>query len=250
MVAEAVDPMKDEMVGVKQDMASISTRLKKLEEGPGGVAADQTSTNRIKVMEKEISEFKASPVQSKDNATAVVGGLRGATSSDTAKSWLPESMTKSNIEGILDVYDKCKDEEFNGMLFVKFSTSEKRDNAINSFNAARITFSDAKTYMNEDRPVSQRTKFSFLLNTKKLLVGWKFENVQFDDLTGVLSIAGTHMLMATVEGTVFKLTWLDDEWKEWKQFTDDKQFTALVKTAEGKLEKASQNKGKGKAKSA
>ena len=45
-------------------------------------------------------------------------------------------MSRSNIEGILDIYNKCKHDEFNGMVFIKFKSPEKREEAM---EAAPIT---------------------------------------------------------------------------------------------------------------
>jgi hypothetical protein len=252
-VAEAVDPLKDEIAGVKQDMVGIKTRLAKLEESPGGDGkVGQSLTNRISVMEKEISELRALPVQSKDQSTAVVGGLQNASSADAAKAWLREAMNNINTDGVIDVYDKCKGREFNGMVFVKFGSVEKRDAAITVFNASKTSFADAPSYMNRDLPIQHRAKFSYLLGLKKLLMQWEFGNCRFDDDTGILSVGGLPVLQAAVEGFTFKLEWLDEGWGKWEELTKDPKFMDLAKTAEDKLTKASQssNKGKGKAKSA
>ena len=154
-------------------------------------------------------------------------------------------MTKTNIEGVIDVYDKCKSGNFNGMVFIKFASTEKREVAMQQFNAGRNSFAESRTFMNKDLPVEQRVKFSFLLNCKKLLTEWKFENVSFDDETGTLSVAGLPVLRVATDGFALKLTWLSDEWAQWKLLTEDPKFNELIKVCEGKLEKASASKGKG-----
>ena len=103
--------------------------------------------------------------------------------------------------------------------------------------------------MNKDLPAKQRTMFNFLLNLKKLLVVWKFENVSFDDRTGILTIAGVDILQAEVDTFDFKLNWLDQAWKQWEDLTQDPKFLELIKIAEDRLAKAkvfANQKGKGK----
>ena len=96
--------------------------------------------------------------------------------------------------------------------------------------------------MNKDRPVQQRTKFSFLLNLKKLLQGWSLENVRFDEDADFLSIAGDDIVKVEVVGFELKLNWLDDKWKQWAELTEDPKFEELIKTHEGS---AFHDEGKG-----
>ena len=60
------------------------------------------------------------------------------------------------------------------------------------------------------------------------------------------------MLQVTIEGVTLKLSWLSEQWRQWKELTADSKFMELIKTAQAKLVKAAaySNKGKGKAKSA
>jgi hypothetical protein len=134
------------------------------------------------------------------------------------------------------------------MLFVKFISSDKRDIGITMFNAVKKSFSYVESYMSIDLPLHQRTVFSFLLNFKRLLASWEFERVNFDDASGILSIAGDPILKVTTAGFTLKLDWLDEGWGKWEQLTTDTKFTALIKIAEDKLAKASQNSAKGKGK--
>ena len=233
---------------LQEDLSQVKLRIDNVEKrGP-----DESLANRVKLIEKELSDLKVTPLQgSRDQLTAVVGGLRSASSADAAKSWLREAMRKANID-FIDVYDKCKDREFNGMLFVKFGSAEKRDAAIKTFNETKNAFADDRSFMNRDKPIQQRTKFTFLLNFKRMLtsVEWKFQNVSFDEDESEISVAGVPVLRVAVDGVAFKLVWIDRTWEQWDDLTNDPKFKDLVKAAEDKLAKASQSKGKGKAVSA
>ena len=62
----------------------------------------------------------------------------------------------------------------------------------------------------------------------------------------------TTKLQATVEGSTFNLAWIDNEWGQWKELTEDAKFNELKAAADAKLKKAAESsqKGKGKASSA
>ena len=243
LISEAVDPLKSEFHSLKE-------RVIKMESCPGSTQAadgalaqgvqqiEKALERRVKDMEKAIAELKVTPVfGAKDHSTAKVGGL---------SAWIEETMKKANIEGVISIYDKCKKEAFDGMVFIKFGTTEKRDAAIKTFNEKKHAFAEARTFMNIDLPLLQRTRFSFLLKLKRLLIEWKFENVSFDDAFNVSTVAGDPVLQVEVEGDEFKPKWLNKKWEQSGELTNDPSFKKLVKTAEDKLAAASQSKGKGK----
>ena len=240
MIAEAVDPLKDEF-------ASFKARVTILEQQPR-TASDKELARKVGDIEAQLAGLKLQAAHV-GGTVAVVGGLQSASSAEVAKQWLRGEMAKVSIDGVVDVYDKCKGQDFNGMLFVKSGSNGKRETAISLFNSVRKSFADAPSYMNKDLPLQQRAKFSFLLNFKKLLAVWKFENISFDDASGVLKVAGKPVLEATIDDFTLKLTWLDAGWGEWDELTKDPKLIQLHTTAEDKLKKASesQNKGKGKA---
>ena len=248
-ISEAVDPMKNEIADIKQNMTSMETRLAEFEKNPpiGGDEAAKKMTKKIDDIEKRLHGLKIAPAPGiQDQPTALVG-LQGATSADEGKTWVKDNMDKAGIDGITQVYDKCKGEKFNGMVFVKFSSIEKRDAAITIFNGTKCAFNETRTFMNRDLAIQHRAKFSLLLNFKRLLIKWEFEKINFDDDEGILTVAGLPVLKAVVDVVTFKITWLDTKWAQWTELTSDPQFKELIKTAEAKLSKASKTKGKGKA---
>ena len=188
----------------------------------------------------------------KDKATAIVGGLSDASSADSAKVWLKEALRKADIDGVTEIYDKCQDRAFNGMLFVKFSSSEARNVGIGRFKSSKSQLSEKRSYMNRDRPIQERAKFSFLLNLKRLLMEWGSLDVRFDEISRTRTIERTEILQVATEGSVFKLLWLSDEFSEWGLLMGDPKFKELVQTAKDKLANAGESldKDEGKGKSA
>lgn len=244
-VESDIGEVKHAAKSFKEDLDHVKVRLSHVEER----GVDEAIMHRIDGIEKQISNLKILPVPDKnDLSTAVVGGLEGASSADAAMSWLKEAMSKTRIDGVVDVYHKCKDGDFNGMIFVKFSSAEQRKAAMIIFNDTKSAFMDNRTYMNKDLPVQQRAKFSFLHNLKKLLAAWGFENIKFDDTSWILSVGGIPVIQARTDEFTFKPKWLVDTWGQWEELTKDPKFMELVKAAEAKLKKASQSGTKGKGK--
>ena len=239
LICEAVDPLKAEM-------HSLQTRVTNLEKNPIQSKGDQDLRSKVEGIETQLADMKLTTT-AKDLSTALVG-VHGASSAEAAKALVSDTMGKAGIDGIADVYDKCKGDPFNGMVFVKFSSTEKRDAAIKTFNDTRSSFSDSRAYMNRDLPIKQRISFSFLLDLKKLLVEWKLEKVSFDDGSGIMSVGGLPVLRVVVVGSSFQLIWIEKGWGEWEELTNDPKLKGLVAAAEGKLTKAAQNSVKGKGK--
>ena len=75
---------------------------------------------------------------------------------------------------ITKVEDKGAD-NFNGMVFIKFASPEKREVAMKQFNDSKNVFGEARNFMNKVSPVQHRPTFIFLLNFKKLLAERPFE---------------------------------------------------------------------------
>ena len=217
------------------------------------MAGDPVMAKRIDDLERLVGGLSLSAnSDGKDNATGVVGGLQDAASEETAKDWLNEVLQKASIDGILDVYSKSKaTDKFNGMLFIKFASSQKRDVAIRTFNSLRTKFTDKNTFMNPERPFQQRVMNSFLLNLKRTMVdewGYNASCLQVDTSTQTLSVQGKEILKTHVNEFKMKIDWVQPAWGEWKEFVEDANFKELLKVAENKLTTTSKSMDKGKGK--
>ena len=83
---------------------------------------------RLREIEARIANMHIGPV-SGTNATAVIGGLQDASSASVAMEWVQQALQKAGIDGYSEIYNKCGDRLFNGMVFVKFESVHKRDRA-------------------------------------------------------------------------------------------------------------------------
>ena len=97
---------------------------------------------------------------------------------------------------------------------------------------------DKQSFLNPDLPLDTRTKISFLFGLKRMLVGWGISktSIQFNDETFELSIGGPPALKVNTDNSEFQIEWLSKEWEEWKEFTEDPDYKALVKVAEDRME--------------
>ena len=162
--------------------------------------------------------------------------------------WVREALQKLAISAVLEVYHKCGDREFKGMVFVKFESAEARAKGITSFNASRSAFSDEKKFMNPDLPAEERVPRSFLFGFKRLLVAWELRksSVHIADDEPVLSVEGHPVFRAIIDNGSLKLDWLSEKWSQWKDLVDDPKFKELHQNAQDRLAKSKQGKSKGK----
>ena len=128
-----------------------------------------------------------------------------------------ETVTTQGAEGVLEVYHETVGaEKFNGMVFVKISSMEKREHALNIFNVATAGMFDRVVYTNPNLPLRQRISKSFLTGLKRLFVSerWGYQKscIQFDEETGAFSVGGTPILKATACEFRLKLQWFDPFW--------------------------------------
>jgi hypothetical protein len=91
---------------------------------------------------------------------------------------------------------------------------------------------------------------ALLRNTKKLLIEWGFvkSSVQYDTEWRKLSVGGTVIFEASVEKFALNITWLDQNWAEWKEFQNDPKFTELISVSQAKLDQSKKRLDKGKGK--
>ena len=161
-----------------------------------------------------------------------------ASSFPTAKKWLLEELTKHSIDGVLDIYHKASsDDQWNGMVFLKFSTAEKRDAGICAFNAIPTELSEKAHRMKEDRPLQERVKFNFLYGLKKLITEMGTRTT-LDADTYTMSFNGVAVLQVHVHQQILKMDWLDPDWANWNDLVQNEKFKSLCDDAKQKLDRA------------
>ena len=252
MVSEAVDPLKDKQSDVQTSIAALrsassqqGTALQTLE-----AKVDTVLTKRVDELERMIKDMHIKKV-THGGSTAVVGGLSSASSPAVAIEWVWEQTKKADIKGVTEVFHKGSNVEFNGMVFLKFDSTEARDRAIVAFNAIKAGLDNAQTFMNPDLPVTIRAPKALLFGLKNLLVEWGNQkgSIYVDSEALVLSVEGKPVVTANGHDFELGMEWLDPQWAQWQELQNDAKFQALLAVARDKLSKAkaARSKGKGRA---
>ena len=242
----------EEVDAVARNAMEIASKAKELAEQPKDSASgDLEWTKRIEDLEKLVAGMSLSGHGGASGVVGVVGGLQDASSPEAAKAWLNQVLQQARIDGVQEIFHKGSN-KFNGMLFVKFTSSGKRDAAIGAFNSLRSKFSDKISYMNQDLPVQERVMNSFLLGLKRMLVGpgWEFNktSVQVDTSAQTMAVQGEIVLKARVKDFKLVLEWIKPEWGAWEEFVKDGQFNTLFQAGQDKLSEAWKRMDKGKGK--
>ena len=240
--------LEDSMISVQSQMHDFGEEINKIKKKEGGGhIADKVLSQKVETLEKLVADMRIKPTAC-DSATTIIQGLGAASSGTIAVDWVREAMQKLAISAVLDVYHKCGDREFNGMVFVKFESAEARAKGITSFNASRSAFSDEKKFMNPDLPAEERVPRSFLFGFKRLLVAWELRksSVHIADDEPVLSVEGHPVVRAIIDNGSLKLDWLSERWSQRKDLVDDPKFKELHQNAQDRLAKSKQGKSKGK----
>ena len=126
------------MVSVQRQMQDFGKKIDdiKTKEG-GGHNTDKALSQKVETYEKLASDMRIKPTAC-DSATAIIQGLGAASSATTAVDWAGEALQKLSISAVLEVYHKCGDREFNGMVSVKFESAEARVKGITSLQCLEV----------------------------------------------------------------------------------------------------------------
>ena len=110
--------------------------------------------------------------------------------------WVEQALRRASIDGHNEIYNKCGVRVFNGMVFVKFDSVQRRDSAMRQSNVLRTGRGPKTLFMSPDLPVDERVPRSYLFGVKRLLADWQFKNARVDTSTRTLSVAGVPILKA------------------------------------------------------
>ena len=229
------------------ELAVVKNQTKSLEDRCG--KADE----QFQKLEAMMAGMRITPT-AKQSSTAMIGGLASASSPAAAEEWVRQSLLKAGIENFKNIFNKTADGQFNGNIFVKFEDQDQRDDAIVHFNTKKVTNAGKPSFMSPDLPITERIPRSFLFGLKRLLVDWTDAQgqsyrkgcVQIDADTYTLAVDKEDVLKARVVDNALDIEWLSDQWKQWKEFSEDSKFIQLLTEANAKLKLAKERSGKGK----
>lgn len=213
-ISEAIDPVKDELNDVKEDiqqidcnMENICTRINVLEKRPENTDM-ATLSQKIKDIE---NKMHAMGQTSPDGTTMVMGGLNDFENQEAATTWVQEKLNGLNIKKYMDIYAKG---QFKGLLFIKFGMQADRTNAIEKFRQAKLQYSGKMIWAKPEQAVDMRVCESYLFALKKILVSWGYTasevKVEIDTPCKFLQINGEKVVTITAKDNKIDLIWAPD----------------------------------------
>ena len=237
-VAQATDTgmaeLKSEMVSKDEAEQMINASVK--------TAVDE----RIKDIEKGLSKTALS---SEEGTELIMGGFKNH--SFTASSqWIHKVVTPKKI------YQKADPkEEFNGLLFMKFSNVADAEEAMRKLNEKAATENDGREW--KDRlwvdvtaPIEQRVCIGFLRDLRNQLLEWEDpkKSVSVDPAACIMKVEGKAVVEAKVIDDDLRIVWSEDKWTNWQQLQSAPELNAIIEKAKGRLAKsrAATSKGAGK----
>jgi hypothetical protein len=177
------------------------------------------------------------------SCTAVVGGLGILGAADSAIKWVENKLWWANAPQPVQTY--TKGDNFNGLVFAKFTTEAERDSAVDTIRKAKDKMSDgAEVRASPDRPVEERTVRQVLYGAKKLVLdkGLAWESLWVDDTSSTLQFGrDTVLTVKVVEKEIVVEFGI-----EWEGYVQSGMWSSLVTDAKAKLTRSGNHQGKGK----
>ena len=213
------------------------------------ITQSEAKTNaELEKIRKEISEFKKGGVDVKgagESSTILFGGLQNL-SFDDAQDWIKEQIKARKLEEPEIMY--YKGDDYVGLVFAKFVTTKAAEDVVKKMY--KLKRGEEEVWCKKDLPLDRRIPLSFLLGARRQLISWGFtkSKVRVHEETNTLTVAGQPIMKAFVSGSILKLDWISQEWKNWAELVESTEFNELTKKAEQSLQKAEDAKGKGKGK--
>ena len=128
------------------------------------------------------------------NTSVVLGGLDDLKDLEEVEAWIKQQLAASAVPAPIDVY--IKGDEFSGIAFAKFASSESSAAAISAFRRKRVTCKGKFAWAKFDEPIHVRAPSSFLFGLKKMLVGWDFpqSSLHVNEQKGLMEYLGEEIL--------------------------------------------------------
>ena len=173
-MAEAVDPIKDEV-------ADIKVRILKLEEAPqtssgsGGASGGENINSGV--LQKQVDEIKenmksmVNPTDPKlTSTTLVVGGLTDFISLEDASKWLKDILWDAYAPLPIETYVKGKDVEFSEVFCASFCSPADRIKSLTAVKTKLAELGGTTIWADTDLPATVRAPEKFLFALKKQLI--------------------------------------------------------------------------------
>ena len=164
---------------------------------------------------------------------------------DEAETWLKNKLREFGFDPYTNLY--TKGDEFQGVLFAKFSSNQVMQQVIQAIIKNRPKAGKNEIWCKRDRPIEPRTAISALLALRKQLVTWKFakSSIKIDEESFTMTVGGVSVVTAHVLDHNLSFNWTDETWGKWTELQDSSELKDIMDKANARLQKAAQMSGKG-----
>ena len=139
--------------------------------------------NTCSASQSRFSTPRSQDARSQDEGlTAVFGGFKDAVSKEQVDEWLYKVFRNAGAPQPNDTYIKGAMQDFNGIVFGKYSNGADRDAAVKKVQSKAFVFDGQPIWSKMDLPLATRTLESVLFAAKKMLAEWgeKKQNLWVD----------------------------------------------------------------------
>ena len=278
LLQQEIAPMRTAITQMEQkmDLLSISTetryqviearlregeeRLKALEGQRSGTStpgSEQTWATQMSKLEDELNELRKSSSTGQSptdeyECSIVLGGLDAMPSLTEATTWVNNRLWELYGPDAQEVY--CKG-EYRGIIFVKFSTTGKRRDALRLLKNADCTDGGHDVWIKPNKPLELRVLYSLVFGAKFQLSKYYDKKTIWADVDdrqtrGELWLGCDKIFTATVKDHDLKVDY-EQGWQEWINSEEYPEFTTTLNHIKQKLSASPSTggtKGKGKSK--
>jgi hypothetical protein len=245
-------------VEAKEAVAMLEVDVQKLKDT--AVTKEQVegivkaSLPKFRGIESGTMHMKATTA-SNGGQTLVMGGF-ASTPMVAAVQWIDKVIKKASVASPQDIYKKgTPEEQFKGLLFMKFATIAEATAALTAVNETLLAENAGKPskerlWCNFEQPIEKRACNGFLFALSRQLIEWKFpkECIEVNTEDGTMKIENKPVVTVTTDNYEIKIDWVMSSWEHWPELQSSKKFETIFNEAKDKLakSKASVSKGIGK----
>ena len=169
-------------------------------------------------------------------------------------NWSNTVLQESDGPQPYDTYIKGDMQQFNGIVFGKFASTQERDLAVKKVQQKRLSYGGQDVWAKPDQVLEVRVLESVLFAAKKMMVDWQWhkKNLWVNKDLGCLTLGSEHVLSVEVVESCVKVTYGND-WEDYifnSEHPDNTFWKSVLETAANKLKKKKSEgtKGMGKGK--
>ena len=246
VVQSELGAVRSDVTQLKSSVQSVSGKADKAIAIAGD--ARQKADESIRLVEKLREDFQRGNINSSStlpgSTTALFGGFTDMTK-DKAETWLKNKPREFGFDPYTNLY--TKGDEFQGVLFAKFSSNQVMQQVIQAIIKNRPKAGKSEIWCKRDRPIEPRTAISALLALRKQLVTWKFakSSIKIDEESFTMTVGGVSVVTAHVLDHNLSFNWTDETWGKWTELQDSSELKDIMDKANARLQKAAQMSGKG-----